>query len=118
MTAIIYNGLVVYGPALAMNQVAGLDLNVAILLVGSVCIFYTVIGGMKAVVWTDVWQTMWMISGFIAILSVTCVDFEGFWEVVTIARSGNRFPQQFEEGFKFLSLLRNDPKSYLKTNKA
>lgn len=118
MTAIIYNGLVVYGPALAMNQVAGLDLNVAILLVGAVCIFYTVIGGMKAVVWTDVWQTMWMISGFIAILSVTCVDFEGFWEVVTIARSGNRFPQQFEEGFKFLSLLRNDPKSYLKTNKA
>ena len=34
-----------------MNQVAGLDINMAILLVGGVCIFYTSLGGMKAVIW-------------------------------------------------------------------
>ena len=44
-----------------ISQCAGLDLNVSILLVGLTCIFYTVIGGMKAVIWTDVWQTLWMI---------------------------------------------------------
>ena len=49
--SILYNGLVVYAPALAMNQVAGLDINLAILLVGGVCIFYTSLGGMKAVIW-------------------------------------------------------------------
>lgn len=59
--AIVYNGLVVYGPALAMSQCAGMDLNVSILVVGLTCLFYTVIGGMKAVIWTDVWQTLWMI---------------------------------------------------------
>ena len=39
--SILYNGLVVFAPALAMNQVAGLNLDMAILLVGFVCIFYT-----------------------------------------------------------------------------
>ena len=58
---ILYNGLVVYAPALAMNQVAGLDINIAIIVVGCVCIFYTALGGMKAVIWTDVWQSIWML---------------------------------------------------------
>ena len=61
LKAIVYNGLVVYGPALAMSQCAGMDLNVSILVVGLTCLFYTVIGGMKAVIWSDVWQTLWMI---------------------------------------------------------
>ena len=84
--ALIYNGLVVYGPALAINQISGLDVNVGILLVGGICIFYTAIGGMKAVIWTDVWQMMWMMGGFVAILAVTCIDFGGFMEVVNIAQ--------------------------------
>ena len=42
--SVLYNGLVVFSPALAMNQVAGLDINFAILIVGFVCIFYTSIG--------------------------------------------------------------------------
>ena len=55
-----------------------------ILLVGGICIFYTSIGGMKAVIWTDVWQIMWMVAGFVAILAVTCIDFGGFMEVVNL----------------------------------
>ena len=59
--SILYNGLVVYAPALAMNQVAGLDINIAIVVVGAVCILYTSLGGMKAVIWTDVFQSVWML---------------------------------------------------------
>ena len=70
--------------ALAINQISGLDVNVGILLVGGICIFYTSIGGMKAVIWTDVWQIMWMVAGFVAILAVTCIDFGGFMEVVNL----------------------------------
>ena len=53
-------------------------------MVGGICIFYTSIGGMKAVIWTDVWQIMWMVAGFVAILAVTCIDFGGFMEVVNL----------------------------------
>ena len=60
----------VYAPALAMEKVAGLNINVGIVVVGFVCIFYTTIGGMKAVVWTDVFQVIWMVSGFLVIVTV------------------------------------------------
>ena len=72
--SILYNGLVVYAPALAMNQVAGLDINIAIIVVGCVCIFYTSIGGMKAVIWTDVYQSIWMLSGFLAVIIAATID--------------------------------------------
>ena len=124
--SVLYNGLVVFSPALAMNQVAGLDINFAILIVGFVCIFYTSIGkcttsvnnrvlqssmvvvsvwyrcltpslgGMKAVIWTDVWQSMWMLSGFVVIMSVACIDFGGISNIMDIAYAGNRFPKQYE----------------------
>ena len=33
---------------------------------------------MKAVVWTDVFQSIWMFSGFFVIIVVAVIDFEGF----------------------------------------
>ena len=92
--SILYNGLVVYAPALAMNQVAGLDINVAIIVVGCVCIFYTSLGGMKAVIWTDVYQSVWMLSGFLAVIISSAIDFEGFGNVFEINRNNGRLPQQ------------------------
>jgi len=94
--SILYNGLVVYAPALAMNQVAGLDINVAIIVVGCVCIFYTSIGGMKAVIWTDVYQSIWMLSGFLAVIISAAIDFEGFGKVFEINVENGRLPQQYE----------------------
>ncbi|KAH8022989.1 hypothetical protein HPB51_009593 [Rhipicephalus microplus] len=59
-----YLGVVLYGPSLALGSVTGLPVWLSILLNGSVCAFYTTIGGIKAVVWTDVMQMLLMISGF------------------------------------------------------
>ena len=42
--SLLYNGIVIYAPALALEQVAGLDVNIAILLVGGICIAYTTLG--------------------------------------------------------------------------
>ena len=54
------------------------------------------LGGMKAVIWTDVWQSMWMLSGFVVIMSVACIDFGGISNIMDIAYAGNRFPKQYE----------------------
>uniref|UniRef100_A0A8C3S8G7 Solute carrier family 5 member 5 n=1 Tax=Chelydra serpentina TaxID=8475 RepID=A0A8C3S8G7_CHESE len=48
--------------------VTGLDIWASLLSTGAICTFYTTIGGMKAVIWTDVFQVLVMLSGFIAIL--------------------------------------------------
>jgi Na+/proline symporter len=46
----------IYAQALALTLITGLDTAPAVLLCGAVVTLYTVFGGMKAVIWTDVLQ--------------------------------------------------------------
>ena len=52
----LYLAIVVYAPSLALSQVTGLNIDMSIVLTFAVCIFYTSIGGIKAVIWTNVFQ--------------------------------------------------------------
>ncbi|XP_062852348.1 sodium-coupled monocarboxylate transporter 1 [Trichomycterus rosablanca] len=65
---LLYTGLVIYAPALALNQVTGIDLWGAVISTGVVCTFYCTLGGLKAVVWTDVFQVLIMVAGFLAVI--------------------------------------------------
>uniref|UniRef100_A0A8C5E0Q4 Sodium-coupled monocarboxylate transporter 1-like n=1 Tax=Gouania willdenowi TaxID=441366 RepID=A0A8C5E0Q4_GOUWI len=47
---ILYTGIVIYAPALALNQVTGMNLWGAVISTGVVCTFYCTVGGLKAVV--------------------------------------------------------------------
>ena len=85
---ILYMGIVLYSPALALNAVTGLSLEGSILAVSLVCIFYTVIGGMKAIIWTDALQTMVMILGMITIGIVGTIKLGGLSEVYQITKTG------------------------------
>ena len=53
---ILYMGIVLYAPALALEAVTGLPKTIAVVSIGLVCTFYSTIGGMKAVIITDVFQ--------------------------------------------------------------
>jgi sodium-coupled monocarboxylate transporter 8/12 len=53
---ILYMGIVLYAPALALEAVSGLSKALSVWTVGLVCTFYSTIGGMKAVIITDVFQ--------------------------------------------------------------
>ena len=57
---------------------------------------YTSLGGMKAVVWTDVYQSIWMFSGFAILVIVASFDFEGFGNVLKAVQRGHRGTPQFE----------------------
>jgi len=50
---VLYMGIVVYAPALALEAVTGLNQVFSIVIVGVVCTFYATLGGMKAVLITD-----------------------------------------------------------------
>ncbi|XP_005232088.2 LOW QUALITY PROTEIN: sodium-dependent multivitamin transporter [Falco peregrinus] len=67
---VIYMGVVLYAPALALNAVTGFDLWSAVLTMGLVCTLYTTLGGLKAVIWTDVFQTLVMFAGQLAVIIV------------------------------------------------
>lgn len=53
---ILYMAMVLYAPSIALGAVTGLSLFSSITLVGLVCVFYSTIGGIKAVIISDVFQ--------------------------------------------------------------
>lgn len=63
-------GVLVYGPALALSTLTGLDINLTIVAVGIIASAYTVMGGLTAVVWTDALQVGVVIAGLAACLAV------------------------------------------------
>ncbi|EGV97461.1 Sodium/iodide cotransporter [Cricetulus griseus] len=86
----LYTGIVIYAPALILNQVTGLDIWASLLSTGVICTLYTTVGGMKAVVWTDVFQVVVMLSGFWVILARGTVLMGGPWNVLSLARNHSR----------------------------
>ncbi|XP_031345438.1 putative sodium-dependent multivitamin transporter [Photinus pyralis] len=84
------SGLALYAPALALDAVTGIPKSAAILSLGLVCTFYSTIGGMKAVIVTDAFQSLLMFA------AVTCVPIHAilqtgsFSEIWRIAKEGNR----------------------------
>ncbi|NXD15736.1 SC5A8 protein, partial [Nothocercus nigrocapillus] len=86
----LYTGIVIYAPALALNQVTGLDLWGAVLATGVICTFYCTLGGLKAVVWTDVIQVGIMVSGFASVIIRAVVIQEGIGNIVNDSYHGGR----------------------------
>ncbi|XP_062415480.1 solute carrier family 5 member 6a isoform X2 [Pungitius pungitius] len=87
---VIYMGVVLYAPALALNAVTGFDLWGAVLAMGLVCTLYTALGGLKAVIWTDVFQTVVMFAGQLAVIVVGASQAGGMAEVWRKALNGSR----------------------------
>ncbi|XP_061481946.1 sodium-dependent multivitamin transporter [Rhineura floridana] len=82
---VVYMGVVLYTPALALNAVTNFDLWASILTIGLVCTLYTSLGGLKAVIWTDVFQTFVMFAGQVAVIVVGTVKVGGMGRVWQLA---------------------------------
>eukprot|EP00794_Sanderia_malayensis_P017922 gene17922-19703_t len=87
---ILYLSVVLYAPSLALEAVAGVPLTATIITTGLVCNFYTTLGGMKAVIWTDVFQAGVMVLGLIVVLIVGADELHGFKNIFDIAGKGER----------------------------
>ncbi|XP_030070517.1 sodium-coupled monocarboxylate transporter 1 isoform X2 [Microcaecilia unicolor] len=86
----LYNGIVIYAPALALNQVTGFNLWGAVVSTGTVCTFYCTLGGLKAVIWTDVFQIAIMIAGFAAVIIRAVVVQGGISTIINDSYYGGR----------------------------
>ncbi|XP_067668239.1 uncharacterized protein [Haliotis asinina] len=87
---IFYMGVVLFGPAIAIEAVTGFPLTWSIILVAAAAIMYTAMGGLKAVIWTDVFQCIIMFSGMFAVLIKGTIDVGGVRKVWTTAYEGGR----------------------------
>jgi SSS family solute:Na+ symporter len=84
---ITWMGATIYLPAYVLNIVMGFDLYRTILLLGAITTLYTVVGGVRGVVWTDVVQAFIMFIGLILAVWLVIVKVPGgFGEVWSISR--------------------------------
>ena len=94
-TRMLYLGTVLFTTSKIFEGAYGWPAWLTITLVGVIGAAYTVMGGMKAVVWSDVMQFVVLIGGFIVVVIILCVKIDGgAWGAVSYAfKNGRGVPQ-------------------------
>src|SRR5712691_1739287 len=69
--------VVIYTTSLILSVITGMPVTLCIWLLAGVTAAYTVLGGMEAVIWTDVMQFCVLVFGMILILAVIVYAFDG-----------------------------------------
>jgi SSS family solute:Na+ symporter len=92
--------MILYLLSLLMHEITGLDPLVSILVAGLFVALYTIIGGINAVIWTDVLQTIMLVLGGVFCLSVIIYELPGgFSQIIEIAsRDGKMTFADWQDG--------------------
>lgn len=85
-------GVIIYLPAIALSAVTGIDARVCIIVIGILATAYTALGGMHAVIWTDVLQAIVLFGGIIVCIIYILLSIDGgFGEFIRIANESQKF---------------------------
>lgn len=85
-------GTIQYLVALALEPLTGWSLPTIILITGSIVICYSLVGGIEAVIWTDVVQTVVLIGGALACLGLLVFGLpEGPGQFFRVANDAGKF---------------------------
>jgi solute:Na+ symporter, SSS family len=78
--------------SLLMHEITGLNLLISVLLAGILVSIYTIVGGIDAVIWTDVLQTILLVFGGVVVLAIIVTALPGgFRQIIEIAYADNKF---------------------------
>lgn len=85
-------GSILYLVALALAPLTGWDMTTIVLLTGVMVTVYTLLGGIEAVIWTDVVQSVVLVGGALLCAVVMILEIPGGLEqLFEIARAENKF---------------------------
>jgi SSS family solute:Na+ symporter len=92
LTQLARIGTILYLVALALAPLTGWDIKMIILLTGLLVTAYTVVGGIEAVIWTDVAQSIVLFAGAIlcAVLLLTGMP-DGPAQLFSVANANSKF---------------------------
>ncbi|RXK48948.1 sodium:solute symporter [Aquirufa rosea] len=90
MTQLARMGTIFYGIALTINALTGLDMRLIIIVSGLCIIFYTVLGGMEAVIWTEVIQAILKTLGALMIVGIIIYQ-TGISKVIEVGIRDDKF---------------------------
>lgn len=85
-------GSVFFGIALSLQALTGYSMATIIIVVGIVILVYTVLGGIEAVIWTEVVQAVVKTLGALLILGLILYKMPGGWQhIVSIGQQDGKF---------------------------
>ncbi|GFY44314.1 putative sodium-dependent multivitamin transporter [Trichonephila inaurata madagascariensis] len=87
---LLFTAASLYAPALALSAVTNLSMKMSVIVIGAVCTFYCTLGGMKAVLWADVFQVILMYAALFSIIIKGLLLLGGFGNIFEIANEGGR----------------------------
>ena len=87
---LLYSGVVLYAPALALEATTGISTTASVIGIGLVCTFYSTIGGIKAVLITDVFQSLLMLVAVILVIVTAALSVGSLGRIWEIAAEGSR----------------------------
>ena len=92
LTQVARVGSIIYLLALPMNVLVGWDIQTVIIVTSVAIVFYSIMGGVKGVIWTEAIQGLIMIVGAVACLIVICSSMPGgTMQVIDIAVADHKF---------------------------
>lgn len=83
--------VVLFLPALALATVTDININICIILMGLLTIVYCVMGGVTAVIWTDVIQAFVFLGGALVTLGLIVWNSGGVGNFVGVASAADKF---------------------------
>jgi len=96
-------GIVLFLPSIALSVVTGIDIKICIAVMGLLSITYTVMGGIEAVIWTDVIQVFILLGGSVLVLFIIPGHVQGgFGGMLEIAADAEKL-RLFNFHFSFKS---------------
>lgn len=92
LTQLARMGSIFFGIALTIEALTGIDMRTIMAVSGVCIIIYTMLGGMEAVIWTEVAQGIIKTIGALAVLAIVIIQMDhGVADIVTIGQDDGKF---------------------------
>jgi solute:Na+ symporter, SSS family len=92
LTQLARMGSIFFGIALTLEALTGIDMRMIMAVSGVCIIIYTMLGGMEAVIWTEVVQGIIKTIGALVVLGIVIMEMEhGFSDIITIGNADSKF---------------------------
>lgn len=92
LTQLARMGSIFFGIALTLQALTGIDMNTIMIISGICIVTYTMMGGIEAVIWTEVVQGILLTLGALLVLGIIIYGMDnGFTDVITIGNADNKF---------------------------
>jgi len=89
----------IYTQSLLVTELIGWPMWVAVVAIGMLTAVYTVLGGIEAVLWTDVMQFFVLVGGILAMIAVLLYSFNGdvveIWQIAEAGQHTRMFNWEF-----------------------